>query len=110
MPREADAELRRTFRDQRQRHYERMRERVNALHDDAGRYARVDAGPRHKAVQDGDKPVQRKDQRTHQRTGLANDHEYGNVLQWRKMPVVPWFLPPRCGERHTPPPRRQIAS
>lgn len=50
IPPEASAEVKQSLRDERRRHYERMSARINALHDDAGRYARAYRGVKRDAV------------------------------------------------------------
>ncbi|MDX5461272.1 hypothetical protein [Micromonospora tulbaghiae] len=50
IPPEASTEVKRSLREERRRHYERMSARINALHDEAGRYARAYRGPMRDAV------------------------------------------------------------
>ncbi|MEU1763334.1 hypothetical protein [Micromonospora sp. NPDC005652] len=44
IPADASPEVKRTLRAERARHYDRLRSRIDALHDDAGRYARAYRG------------------------------------------------------------------
>ncbi|WP_319462502.1 hypothetical protein [Micromonospora sp. RTP1Z1] len=50
LPDEASAEVKQSLREERKRHYERMSSRINALHDEAGRYARAFKEPKRTGV------------------------------------------------------------
>ncbi|MGC4886619.1 hypothetical protein [Micromonospora sp. DT227] len=50
IPADAPAEVKQALREERRRHYERMSTAINALHDDAGRYARAYKGAKREAV------------------------------------------------------------
>ncbi|MFG1872067.1 hypothetical protein [Micromonospora arborensis] len=51
VPVDASASVKQSLRDERRRHYDRMRTRIDALHDDAGRYARAYQGAKRSAAQ-----------------------------------------------------------
>ncbi|RNH98850.1 hypothetical protein EEZ25_24430 [Micromonospora aurantiaca] len=47
---DASAPVKQSLREERRRHYDRMRRRIDALHDDAGRYARAYQGAKRVAA------------------------------------------------------------